>query len=110
MRSPMTPQRGHTGPCGHNTVSRYSRALSSSWKIGLRRSILLRAMTGAFQLSGDPIGRRVLRQPDNSRSIPRVPRGAREGDRVAHVGEARAVRDRALEAEAEAGMRHRAVA
>src|ERR1700721_414902 len=25
----MTPQRGQTGPCGHNTVSRYSRAVNS---------------------------------------------------------------------------------
>src|SRR5260370_32814686 len=66
MRSPMTPQRGQTGPCGHNTVSRYSRAASSSWKIGLRRSILLRAIGTAFQLSGDPIKCPVLRQPDNS--------------------------------------------
>src|SRR5258708_1189815 len=43
-------------------------------------------------------------------SIPGIPRGAREGDRVAHIGEARAIRDRALEAEAEAGVGHRAVA
>src|SRR4030088_3237267 len=50
MRSPMTPQRGQYGPSGHNTVSRYSRAASSSWKIGLRRSILLRAIGTAFQL------------------------------------------------------------
>src|ERR1700704_2440429 len=40
MRSPMTPQRGETGPCGQSTVSRYSRAALSSWKIGLRRSSL----------------------------------------------------------------------
>src|SRR5215831_6080129 len=43
-------------------------------------------------------------------SIPRVAGRARERDRVAHVGEAGDVGQRALEAEAEAGMRHRAVA
>src|SRR5580692_2968923 len=43
-------------------------------------------------------------------SIPRVSRGSREGDRVADVGEAGDVGEGALEAEAEAGVRHRAVA
>src|SRR5712691_6047322 len=43
-------------------------------------------------------------------SIPRVARGSREGDRVAHVGEAGRIGDRALEAKAEAGVRYRAVA
>src|SRR5438270_1933694 len=43
-------------------------------------------------------------------SIPRIPRSAREGDRVAHVGEAGDVDEGALEAEAEAGVRHRAIA
>src|SRR5271169_6376360 len=43
-------------------------------------------------------------------SIPRVAGGARERDRVAHVGEAGDVGEGALKAEAEAGMRHRAVA
>src|SRR6266536_3943891 len=47
---------------------------------------------------------------DGYASIPRVPRGAREGDGIAHVGEARRIGDRALEAEAEAGVRHRPVA
>src|SRR5215472_12000355 len=42
--------------------------------------------------------------------IPRVPRCAREGDGVAHIGEAGDVGEGALEAEAEAGMRHSAVA
>src|SRR5437660_12684313 len=43
-------------------------------------------------------------------SIPRVAGGSREGDRVAHIGEAGDVGEGALEAEAEAGLRHRAVA
>jgi hypothetical protein len=43
-------------------------------------------------------------------SIPRVPRRSREGDRVADVGEAGDVGKGALEAEAKAGVRHRAVA
>src|ERR671937_2084311 len=42
--------------------------------------------------------------------IPRVSRRARERDRVAHIGQARDVGKRALEAEPEAGMRHGAVA
>src|SRR5271165_4816963 len=44
------------------------------------------------------------------KSIPCVSRRSREGDGVAHVGEAGDVGEGALEAEAEAGMRHRAVA
>jgi hypothetical protein len=40
----------------------------------------------------------------------RVPRRSRERDRVEHVGEAGDVGEGALEAEAEAGVRHRAVA
>ena len=43
-------------------------------------------------------------------SIPGVAGGAREGDRVAHVGEAGDIGEGALEAEAEAGVGHRAVA
>src|SRR6266852_4433995 len=43
-------------------------------------------------------------------SIPRVAGRSRERDRVAHVGEAGDVGEGALEAEAEAGVRHRAVA
>src|SRR5260370_42266206 len=43
-------------------------------------------------------------------SIPRVAGCSREGDRVAHVGEAGDVGEGALEAEAEAGVRDRAVA
>ena len=31
IRSPMTPQRGQTGPPGQRRFSRCSRALSSSW-------------------------------------------------------------------------------
>src|SRR5271163_4417368 len=43
-------------------------------------------------------------------SIPRVAGRPREGDGVADVGEAGDVGEGALEAEAEAGVRHRAVA
>jgi hypothetical protein len=43
-------------------------------------------------------------------SIPRIFRGSREGDRVAQVGEAGDVGEGAFEAEAEAGVRRRAVA
>src|SRR5215471_14219918 len=43
-------------------------------------------------------------------SVARVARRSREWNCVAHVGEAGHVRDRALEAQAEAGVRHRAVA
>src|SRR6266581_7887432 len=52
----------------------------------------------------------ITTAPVLSVSIPRVARGSREGDRVAHVGEAGRIGDRALEAEAEAGVRYRAVA
>src|SRR5712672_3618585 len=48
--------------------------------------------------------------PRRDVSIPRVAGRSREGDRVTHVGEARDVGEGALEAEAEAGVRHRAVA
>src|SRR6266481_965633 len=50
--------------------------------------------------------RRLRRYP----SIPRVAGGSREGDGVAHISEAGDVGEGALEAEAEAGMRHRAIA
>src|SRR5260370_20371895 len=80
MRSPMTPQRGQNGPSGYNTVSRYSRAALSSWKIALRRFILLRAIGIAFQLSGDPIKWPVLRQPDNALSVTHVRIHSRERD------------------------------
>src|SRR3984893_1881120 len=43
-------------------------------------------------------------------SMPRVAGGSREGDCVADVGEAGDVGEGTLEAEAEAGVRHRAVA
>src|SRR5215468_1017924 len=43
-------------------------------------------------------------------SIPCVAGGAWEGDRVADIGETGDVGERALEAEAKAGVRHRAVA
>src|SRR5207237_2107522 len=43
-------------------------------------------------------------------SIPRTAGGSREGDGVAHVGEAGDVGEGALEAEAKASVRHRAVA
>src|SRR5580700_1899761 len=43
-------------------------------------------------------------------SIPSATGRSREGDRVAHVGEAGRIGEGALEAEAEAGVRHRAVA
>src|SRR5438552_9685038 len=48
--------------------------------------------------------------PRRDGSIPRVAGGAREGDCVAHVGEAGDVGEGALEAEAEAGVGDRAVA
>jgi hypothetical protein len=48
--------------------------------------------------------------PRRDVSIPRIARRSREGDCVAHVGEAGDVGQGALETEAEAGMRHRAVA
>jgi hypothetical protein len=44
------------------------------------------------------------------RSIPRAAGGAREGDGVAYISDAGDVGEGALEAEAEAGVRHRAVA
>src|ERR1700719_4314995 len=52
------------------------------------------------------------RRRERSRSMHqyRALPGAREGDRVAHVGEAGDVGEGALEAEPEAGARHRAVA
>src|SRR5580704_5678627 len=56
------------------------------------------------RLGGEPVS------PMQPASIPRVAGGAREGDGVADVGEAGDVGEGALEAEAEAGVRHRAVA
>src|SRR6201984_10413 len=53
-----------------------------------------------------PAGARAARR---KALIPRVAGGARERDGVADVGEAGDVGEGALEAEAEAGMRHRAV-
>src|SRR5262249_33208533 len=50
------------------------------------------------------------RRRSRDTSILRMPRSARERDRVAHVGKSGDVRERALEAEAEAGVRYRAVA
>src|SRR5215469_1138501 len=49
-------------------------------------------------------------QRSRDTSILRMPRSARERDRVAHVGKPGDVGERALEAEAEAGVRYRAVA
>src|SRR5712691_2321107 len=65
------------------------------------RSTMLRSSTAS-----DP----ALSSLSTGVSIPRVAGGSREGDGVAHVGEAGDVGEGALEAEAEAGMRHRAVA
>src|SRR3954451_22027294 len=62
----MTPQRGQTGPCGHRTRSRWARAASSSWKIGLRRSTFLPAIAGAPQFRNDPTSWGWVRQADNS--------------------------------------------
>src|SRR5580700_6243435 len=50
------------------------------------------------------------RRRSRDTSILRMPRSARERDRVAHVGKPGDVGERALEAEAEAGVRYRAVA
>src|SRR5215472_13042580 len=57
--------------------------------------------------------RRVTRTPRRATwraSILRVAWSSWERDCVAHVGETRAIRDRALEAKAEARMRYRAIA
>src|SRR5262249_62014242 len=50
------------------------------------------------------------RRQSRDTSILHMPRSARERDRVAHVGKPGDVGERTLEAEAEAGVRYRAVA
>src|SRR5262249_23292132 len=80
----------------------------------------MRGVTPALSARRRPLHRRLVeseeptasprRPPETRWSIPRAPRRARERDRVAHVGETGDVGERPLEAEAEAGVRHRAVA
>src|SRR5882762_2246163 len=72
-------------------------------------SVAAAAAQGA--VTPDEVLARVEAQaPRRDVSIARVARGSRERDGVAHVGEAGDVGEGALEAEAEAGVRHRAVA
>src|SRR5437879_1105467 len=63
----------------------------------------------AGALAFDRNGSFALWKASRAGSVPRVTRGARKRNDVAHVGESRHVRDRAFEAEPEPGMRHSAV-
>src|SRR6202011_1290947 len=114
---------GTAGPVGRRGGCDRELHADADGRVYACRPAISRVMMGAVrglahsceETGPAPLLRRVppLALPTKSLSsisIPRVSRRSRERDRVAHVGEARDVRHGALKAEAEARVRHRAIA